>query len=47
MNKHSIDKDASRVEALQRWPDRSDDFRLKKHVGRSDAALIAEWFYSD
>jgi len=41
------DKDASRVEAIQRWPDRSDDFRLKKHVGRADAALIAEWFYSD
>ena len=37
------DKDASRVEAIARWPGSSHDFRLKKHNGRADAALIAAW----
>ena len=34
-------KDASRTLVIQRWPESSYDFRLKKHGGRADAALIA------
>lgn len=37
------EKDASRLRALQLWPGQAEVFKLKKHHGRSDAALIAEW----
>lgn len=35
------EKDAARVLAIETWPEHSDSFRLKKHCGRADAALIA------
>jgi crossover junction endodeoxyribonuclease RuvC len=35
------DKGASRRLATQTWPKHSDDFRLVKHDGRAEAALIA------
>jgi crossover junction endodeoxyribonuclease RuvC len=34
-------KDASRRLATQTWPTHADDFRLGKHDGRAEAALIA------
>lgn len=34
------DKDAARVLAIETWPQHSESFKLKKHVGRADAALI-------
>ena len=37
------DKDASRVRALQLFPDLADQLGLKKHHGRADALLIAEY----
>ena len=37
------EKDASRVVALRLWPQSADCFRLKKHAGRADAALLAEY----
>ncbi len=33
-------KDASRMAAIREWPEMSHMFSLKKHDGRSDAALI-------
>lgn len=36
------DKDASRGRAQQLFPEYSEFFKLKKHNGRADAALIAE-----
>lgn len=35
------DKDASRLLAMQRWP--GVDLSLKKHHGRAEALLLAEW----
>ena len=37
------EKDASRQRALQLFPASADDLRLKKHHGRADALLIAEY----
>jgi crossover junction endodeoxyribonuclease RuvC len=37
------DKDASRIRAQQLFPQCVDKLNLKKHVGRSDALLIAEF----
>jgi crossover junction endodeoxyribonuclease RuvC len=34
-------KDASRAEAIRRWPNRAELFALKKWDGRAEAALIA------
>ena len=36
-------KDAARYRAQSLWPDHAEQFSLKKHHGRADAALIAEW----
>lgn len=35
------DKSASRALAIERWPKMRDEFRLVKHDGRAEAALIA------
>lgn len=35
------DKDASRAEAIRRWPGKADLFKLKKSDGLAEAALIA------
>ncbi len=35
------DKDASRAEAIRRWPAQADFFKLKKDDGLAEAALIA------
>jgi len=35
------DKDTSRQLAIQRWPEHYELFKLKKHDGRAEAALIA------
>lgn len=35
------DKDASRAEAIRRWPGQADLFKLKKSDGLAEAALIA------
>jgi crossover junction endodeoxyribonuclease RuvC len=34
-------KDASRAEAIRRWPGQADLFKLKKSDGLAEAALIA------
>jgi hypothetical protein len=39
----TADKERSRRLAIERWPDRADLFKLKKHDGRAEAALMAEW----
>lgn len=39
----SVDDDAGRRAAIQRWPERADLFARKKDGGRADAALIALW----
>lgn len=39
------DKEASRLLATERWPSFIDSFRLKKHVDRAEAALIADAYY--
>lgn len=36
------DKDASRGLARELWPHKADEFKLKKHDGRAEAALMAE-----
>ena len=36
-------KDASRYKAMQLFPQLADQLNLKKHEGRADALLIAEW----
>lgn len=36
-------KDDSRALAMSLWPSEAESFRLKKHDGRADAALIAEY----
>jgi hypothetical protein len=40
----SKDKGASRQRAVELWPDRADLFKLAKHDGRAEAALIARWY---
>lgn len=41
------DKEKSRKAALDRWPAQSDYFKLKKHEGRAEAALLAiSWLQS-
>lgn len=37
------EKDASRVKAMQIYPDTAADLTLKKHHGRADALLLAEF----
>lgn len=37
------EKDASRVKAMQLYPSAAKDLNLKKHHGRADALLLAEW----
>jgi len=37
----STDKEASRLRALETWPDHAKDFARKKDHGRAEAALIA------
>lgn len=37
-------KDASRGLAMELWPDFADRFKLRKHDGRAEAALIARWY---
>ena len=37
------DKDAARLKAIELWPKQKEMFKLKKDVGKADAALIAEW----
>jgi crossover junction endodeoxyribonuclease RuvC len=37
------EKDASRIKAMQLYPKTAKDLNLKKHHGRADALLIAEW----
>jgi crossover junction endodeoxyribonuclease RuvC len=39
----STDKDDSRIMAATCWPGWVDEFRLKKHDGRAEAALIGEY----
>ena len=36
-------KDASRVRAMQMFPQLSEQLKLKRHSGRADALLIAAW----
>lgn len=43
MNGQNKDKDASRLVALRLFPSVSDRLKLKKHHGRADALLIAEF----
>jgi len=38
----SSDKEQARARAIQYWPS-SDNFRLKKHHGRAEAALLAKY----
>lgn len=40
----SRDKGASRQRAVELWPAMADAFRLVKHDGRAEAALIALWY---
>jgi crossover junction endodeoxyribonuclease RuvC len=43
----SSNKELSRKRALERWPDQSEYFKLKKHEGRAEAALLAAtWWLS-
>lgn len=37
-------KDASRGLAMELWPDFASSFKLKKHDGRAEAALLARWY---
>ena len=39
------DKDASRVRAMQLFPQISEQLNLKKHHGRADALLLAEYIH--
>lgn len=36
-------KDAARYRAQSLWPGQAEQFALRKHDGRADACLIAEW----
>jgi crossover junction endodeoxyribonuclease RuvC len=37
------DKDDARIRAIELFPRSADSLGLKKHIGRADALLIAEW----
>lgn len=37
------DKNTHRRRAMDTWPDHAEQFRLAKHDGRADAALLALW----
>ena len=37
----TADKDRTRRLAIERWPEQADLFKLKKHDGRAEAALMA------
>lgn len=37
------EKDASRQLAIRKFPAAADDLKLKKHHGRADALLLADW----
>ncbi len=39
------DKERSRRLAIERWPNQADSFKLKKHDGRAEAALLALWWH--
>lgn len=39
------DKDMSRQRAMQLWPKHAAEFKLKKHDGRAEAALLALWLH--
>jgi crossover junction endodeoxyribonuclease RuvC len=41
------DKNMSRQRATERWPDWADNFKLVKHDGRAEAALIAATWWED
>ena len=42
------DKELSRKRALERWPNDANLFKLKKHEGRAEAALLAvSWLHSE
>lgn len=43
MNGQGKDKDGSRLVAMRLFPEASDRLHLKKHHGRADALLIAEF----
>lgn len=36
-------KDGSRAKAIAKWPSHAGEFKLVKHDGRAEAALIAAW----
>lgn len=40
----SSDKGESRQRALELWPEHADRFKLVKHEGRAEAALIGYWW---
>jgi hypothetical protein len=43
----SSNKEYSRQRAMERWPDQTEIFKLKKHEGRAEASLLAAtWFLS-
>lgn len=43
----SSNKEYSRLRAMERWPSQTSVFKLKKHEGRAEAALLAAtWFLS-
>lgn len=39
-------KNFCRARAMKLWPGSADQFRLVKHDGRADAALLAQWVWS-
>lgn len=41
----TTDKDLSRRRAIELWPMSADLFKLKKHDGRAEAALLAHWWW--
>ena len=42
-NSLGSDKEASRVGALQLFPSQAEELKLKKHHGRAEALLLAEF----
>jgi hypothetical protein len=40
----SKDKELSRAMAIKTWPSMAEFFKLKKHDGRAEAALMALWY---
>jgi crossover junction endodeoxyribonuclease RuvC len=41
------DKERSRRTAIERWPSSADQFALKKHADRAEAALLAAFVWED